>query len=104
MLGGAGQIGRHIVQPALTFPFLSSLVIADRDELRAQQCAAETGDSRVRAASVDANDPAALALLFQEADVVVSTVGPYYRFGAIVLQAAIKAQYHYIDVWVVLQE
>jgi saccharopine dehydrogenase-like NADP-dependent oxidoreductase len=98
MLGGAGQIGGHVVHPALTFPFITSLVIADYDAGRAHQCAAATGDPRVRAVSIDATDTAALVALFQEVDVVVSTIGPYYRFGATVLQAAIEAQCHYIDV------
>ncbi|MBW1879096.1 MAG: saccharopine dehydrogenase NADP-binding domain-containing protein, partial [Deltaproteobacteria bacterium] len=36
--------------------------------------------------------------LLSEADVVVNTVGPYFRFGVPVLRAAIEAGCHYLDI------
>jgi saccharopine dehydrogenase-like NADP-dependent oxidoreductase len=47
---------------------------------------------------VDVLDPTGLAELLRGADVVLSAVGPFYRFGTTVLRAAIESGTSYVDV------
>ena len=97
ILGGAGDVGQHIVRTAATSSALDELVVADLD-LSAATKAADAFDDHVTAQQVDVLDPNALAGALDGADIVVSCVGPYYRFGTLVLDAAIAAECGYIDI------
>ena len=48
-------------------------------------------------ALADVGDPASVRALLSQGDVLVSTVGPFARFGDVAAQAAIQAGAHYID-------
>jgi saccharopine dehydrogenase-like NADP-dependent oxidoreductase len=90
-------MGRFAVQTALGFDFVDELVVADLDGARAQQVAAQCG-AKARAARVDVTDAAGLRKQLAEADVVLNTVGPFYRFGVPILEAAIESGCHYLDI------
>jgi len=96
-LGGCGGMGRYAVSTALGYEFVKEIVIADLDENRGQAFARKCGP-KTSFQKIDVNDPPALARLFSGADVVMTTVGPYYRFGVPILKAAIAAGCHYIDI------
>ncbi|MGT2491050.1 saccharopine dehydrogenase NADP-binding domain-containing protein [Cupriavidus basilensis] len=65
---------------------------------RARAYAAALAHPAVDALAVDARDRAALTDILRRYDVVVSTIGPYYLFGTTVLECAIDAGCHYIDI------
>jgi saccharopine dehydrogenase-like NADP-dependent oxidoreductase len=90
-------MGQFAVQTALGFDFVDEIVIADRDGQRAREFAQKCG-SKASAVAVDVLDETALADLLKATDVVMTTVGPYYRFGLPVLRAAIRAGCHYLDI------
>jgi len=96
-LGGAGAMGRVAVRTAAGFDFVDEIVVADRDAAAAARVAAD-GGAKVRAARVDVTDAAALAALLAPADVVLNTVGPFFRFGVPILRAAIASGTHYLDI------
>jgi len=96
-LGGCGGMGRYAVRTALGYEFVREIIIADVDEKRGQAFAEKCGPKTLFQ-KIDVNDPPALAHLFSDADVVMTTVGPYYRFGVPILKAAIEAGCHYIDI------
>ena len=96
-LGGAGGMGRWAARTAAGFPFVEQLLIADRDGAAAARFASELG-AKARAAAVDVQDTPALEALLRDADVVLNTVGPSYRFGLGCLRAAIAAGTTYLDV------
>jgi saccharopine dehydrogenase (NAD+, L-lysine-forming) len=96
-LGGCGGMGQFAVRTAIDFDFVDEIVIADRDEHRAREFAEKCG-SKASAVAVDVMDETALANTLTGADVVMTTVGPYYRFGLPVLRAAIRAGCHYLDI------
>ncbi len=96
-LGGCGDMGRHAVRTARDFDFVDDVVVADRDGESALRFAEVCG-AKVRAAQVDVTDGAALRKLLGDADVVLNTVGPFYRFGVPILEAAIDAGCHYLDI------
>ncbi|MCP4224171.1 MAG: saccharopine dehydrogenase [Actinomycetia bacterium] len=101
VLGGAGGMGSVAVARAAAFDDVGELVVADLDLVAAESVVARCAGSaktRLRAASVDATDPGALASLLGDADVVLNTTGPFYRLGVSVLRGAIESDCHYIDI------
>jgi lysine 6-dehydrogenase len=97
-LGGCGLMGRHLVETAIRLKAFSQLTVADRNSVAAHQYAAALGHPTVDGLAVDARDRAALTEVLRRYDVVVSTIGPYYLFGTTVLECAIEAGCHYIDI------
>ena len=96
-LGGCGGMGRYAVRTALTYDFVERIVVADLDGERAAAFAADCGE-KASAAQIDVTDGTALRALMADANVVMNTVGPFYRLGVPVLQAAIESGTHYMDI------
>lgn len=48
-------------------------------------------------AVADVNDPASLEALLEPGDVLISTVGPFSRWGTVAADAAVKKGAHYVD-------
>jgi len=96
-LGGCGGMGQFAVRTAIDFDFVDEILIADRDEQGAREFAQRCGP-KTSSVGVDVLDEAALAEVLKGVDVVMTTVGPYYRFGLPVLRAAIRAGCHYLDI------
>lgn len=96
-LGGAGDMGRYAVHAAVKYDFIEEIVVADLELAAAERVAGRAG-SKARAAAVDAADAAGLRNLLRGTDVVLNTVGPFYRFGVPILEAAIDAGCHYLDI------
>ncbi|WP_280452335.1 saccharopine dehydrogenase NADP-binding domain-containing protein [Nocardia cyriacigeorgica] len=78
-------------------PDVERLVVADLSGGRAREVVAELGDHCV-ARAIDVTDHADLVAAIRDCDIVVNTVGPYFRFGPGVLRAAIEAERDYVDV------
>ncbi|TMS55907.1 saccharopine dehydrogenase family protein [Mycobacterium sp. DBP42] len=99
-LGGAGAMGAAAVRTAASGDGIEHIVIADRDLAAAEGLARELADASVpvSARRVDVTDGAGLFDALGEADLVLNTVGPYYRFGLTVLRAAIDTGTHYLDI------
>ena len=96
LLLGAGSMGRWVAQTAAAFPRISRLTIADRHLPAARDLAAQCGP-KAGAMGLDVEDIGALRAALQGHQVVLNCVGPYYRFGLPVLEAAIGAGCHYLD-------
>jgi saccharopine dehydrogenase-like NADP-dependent oxidoreductase len=90
-------MGRYAVRAALTYDFVGEVVVADIDGDRAAAFAGECGP-KATSAAVDVENGEALAGALSDADVVLNTVGPFYRLGVPVLRAAIEAGCHYLDI------
>lgn len=70
-------------------------LLAARDRGRLEALAAELGG--LESAVADVARPASVAELVEAGDVLVSTVGPFVRWGGAALDAAIGAGAHYVD-------
>jgi short subunit dehydrogenase-like uncharacterized protein len=70
-------------------------VLAGRSPKRLAALAAELGGLQTRVA--DVADPASVAALVGRGDVLLSTVGPFARWGAPAVEASLAAGAHYID-------
>ncbi|MFJ7906719.1 saccharopine dehydrogenase family protein [Kitasatospora sp. NPDC096204] len=100
-LGGAGAMGRAAARVAAALPDVHELVVADLDLDAARRAAAALSADApvpVRAARVDVTEQRALHAALADADAVLNTVGPYYRYGLDVLRAAIRTGTHYLDI------
>lgn len=96
VLGGCGDMGRFVVQD-LAEHTDAELVIADLRLHAAERLAEEIGP-RARAAFVDATNPESLVQVMQGADAAVGCIGPFYRFGLVMAQAAVEAGVNYVDI------
>lgn len=72
-----------------------TLLTADRDADRARHLAHELS---AEALTIDITDPGQLHTLLGRADVLVNGVGPFHRFGRIVIDACVEAGVHYVDI------
>ncbi len=97
IIGGAGDMGRVACAATVADPEITSVVVADRDAERATALADQLGP-KAGAMAVDITDRAALLAAIADVDVVVNTVGPFYLYGRPVLEAAIEAGKHYVDI------
>src|SRR4051794_34339758 len=70
-------------------------VLAGRDADRVARLAAELGG--LESAVADVDRPGSVRALVERGDVLVTTVGPYLRFGEPALEAAVDAGAHYFD-------
>ncbi|MCP2288382.1 saccharopine dehydrogenase family protein [Nocardia amikacinitolerans] len=99
-LGGSGAMGAAAVRAAVALSAVTEVVVADRDLAAAQRLADGLNGhgAVVRARRVDVTETDDLLEVLNGADVVLNTVGPYYRFGLSVLRAAIRTRTHYLDI------
>jgi lysine 6-dehydrogenase len=93
-------MGRVAVSNIANLPGVTELVVADIDETAARGAAQSIVTSQLAscACRVDVGEPGELTAVIERADLVVNTVGPFYRFGVPVLEATIAAGRHYIDI------
>jgi short subunit dehydrogenase-like uncharacterized protein len=71
-------------------------VLAGRSRARLDQVADELGGN-LDIVAADASDPASLEVLVDRGDVLLSTVGPFVRWGDAAVEAAIRKGAHYLD-------
>ncbi|MBX3127466.1 MAG: saccharopine dehydrogenase NADP-binding domain-containing protein [Polyangiaceae bacterium] len=97
VLLGAGGMGGYAARTAAGFDFVDELLVADRDEAAARRLSDSLGD-KARAVALDVTDPHALDRVLTGATAALNTVGPFFRFGPPVLEAAIRSGCHYLDI------
>lgn len=98
VLGGAGGIGSVAVSALATMSDFGEITVADVRVEEAQAVVRKVGDERLRSRGFDATSAESLAAILSDQDVVCNCVGPFYRFGPPILEAAIEAGVDYVDV------
>lgn len=96
-LGGAGHIGSCGVKELVRKAPDIEVVVADYNLAAAERLVADIG-GRTSAAFADVNDLPALIRMMQGADVIINTVGPFYRYGELIAKAAIEAGTDLVDI------
>ena len=94
---GAGGVGSAIANIAARREFITNLVVADRDLVRAEAAVSRLGDSRFSAARVNASSVEELCALIRltDPDVVINAVDP--RFVMPIFDACEIAGTNYVD-------
>src|SRR3954463_9699938 len=92
--GATGYTGRLICAELARkkLPF----VISGRDEEKLQKLASACGKPEILVAALD--DAAALKKMAASGKVLLDCVGPFTRMGAPVLEAALAAGVHFLDI------
>lgn len=98
VLGGCGGIGRIATRMVAVGEDFDEIVVADLRGDDAAAFAATVDHRDVRPAVVDATDHSSIRSVIRDADLVLNCVGPFYRFGAPILEAAIGERVGYVDV------
>lgn len=93
VFGATGYTGRLVSEALVERE--QEPVLAGRDAGRLRSLAGELGG--LETAVAEAARPESVAALVERGDVLVSTVGPFARWGGPALDAAIGAGAHYID-------
>jgi saccharopine dehydrogenase-like NADP-dependent oxidoreductase len=95
VLGGTGMMGRIAVRDLFESDPSNEIVIASTDSGKAREAASKYKSARVSSASVDVRDHSSLSRLLKDSDVAVNCV--QYQFNPDVMEGALKAGTHYVD-------
>ncbi len=98
VLGGCGAVGSTAVRTLAETDYFDEYVVADKDIEAARELCKELGEGRVKAFELDAEDPASLKEAISGASVILNCVGPFYKYGPPILEAAIAAGIDYVDI------
>ncbi|MEO1651985.1 MAG: saccharopine dehydrogenase NADP-binding domain-containing protein [Bacteroidota bacterium] len=71
--------------------------MAGRNQEKLEKVRAEVADQNVPLIIADSHDEASLNAMVQKAKVICTTVGPYGKYGAPLVDACVKHQTHYCD-------
>jgi len=98
-LGGSGDMGRMAIAVMLDFPDLvTSITIADKNYENAKAFVGMVDSDKLSAVEIDVTEHDKLVKLISDHDLVVNTVGPFYKFEVPILEAAIEAKKDYLDI------
>lgn len=92
--GAAGHTGRFVVQALRSQGH--TVLLAGRDLGKLQAAFPDAPADQLRVQGLD--DAAALARLLSESSLVVNCAGPFADSAPQLLQAAVQARVHYVDV------
>jgi saccharopine dehydrogenase-like NADP-dependent oxidoreductase len=97
LLLGTGAMGALAAQTVSGFNEVGTLIVASlkREEVERTALACR---GAVSAETIDVTDHDRLVALMRRADVVLNCVGPFFRFGLPILEAAIEAGVDYLDI------
>jgi len=98
VLGGCGAVGSTAMRYLAATGYYDEYVVADKDIAAARKLSAELGEGKVKAVELNADDPASLKEAIAGADVILNCVGPFYKYGPPILDAAIAAGIDYVDI------
>ncbi len=100
VFGGAGDMGSQTVEDLAKSDGVERVTIADRNVRAATELAARVGrgGAEVAVAPVDARSHGDLVRAMKGHDVAASALGPFYRFEAPLVRAAIEAGVDYASV------
>jgi saccharopine dehydrogenase-like NADP-dependent oxidoreductase len=98
VLGGCGAVGSTAVRMLAGTDYFDEYVVADRDIEAARKLSSELGPDKVKALELDADDPQSLRDAIAGASVILNCVGPFYKYGPPILEAAIEAGIDYVDI------
>jgi saccharopine dehydrogenase (NAD+, L-lysine-forming) len=98
VLGGSGAVGSVAAETLASSGFFSEIVLADARLELAKKLVARLEAKKISAIKFDAGNPKSIKDAIAGSKVVLNCVGPFYKFGPIILKAAIESGINYVDV------
>lgn len=98
VLGGCGAVGSIATEMLASSKVFSEVVIADINIAQARKTVQTLGPSNLSAVEVDAESPESIKIAIAGSSVVLNCVGPFYKFGPIIVKAVIESKINYVDV------
>ncbi len=95
ILGGAGAMGQIIVRDLMETSSFDEIVIADFDEAKAEQLKDSLKNKKLSTAKADIRDRKKMVPVLKDAFAVINST-PYY-YNVEVMEAALEAGCHYLD-------
>ena len=96
-LGGSGGMGRFAVETSMDFENVDEITVADINADAAIAFAASMNE-KVKGIGLDVTDIGELKSVMKETDVVINTVGPFFKYGPPILEAALESDCDYLDI------
>ncbi len=96
-LGGSGGMGRFAVSTCMDFDNVEEVIVADINA-DAAVAFANSMNGKVSGIGLDVTNIDSLKMQMEKVDVVINTVGPFYKYGPPVLESAIDRSCHYLDI------
>ena len=98
ILGGCGVVGSIATETLVSSGVFSEVVIADIDIRQARRTIERLGTGNVSAVKLDAASPQSISNAIVGSSVVLNCVGPFYKYGPIIMKAVIESKVNYVDV------
>lgn len=97
VLGGAGDMGSEAVRDLNQNPDVEKVIIADFNLTKAKKLADDLGE-KCEAVFVNADDEGNLIEVIKKGEVVLSCIGPFYKYEKKIASSSIKAGVNYLSI------
>ncbi|MCX6009488.1 MAG: saccharopine dehydrogenase NADP-binding domain-containing protein [Chloroflexi bacterium] len=98
VLGGCGAVGSIATETLASSGVFSEVTVADMNIVAAKKLARAIKGSKLSAVELDAENPQSIRKAISGSSVVLNCVGPFYKYGPIILKSVIEARINYVDV------
>jgi len=98
VLGGGGAVGSIATKTLASSGVFSDIVVADINAAAARKTAKDAKGAGLTAVEFDAENPDGIRKAIDGSAVVLNCVGPFYKYGPIILKTVIGARINYVDV------
>jgi saccharopine dehydrogenase (NAD+, L-lysine-forming) len=98
VLGGSGAVGSVAAETLASSGVFSEVVLADVRIEQAKRLVDRLGAKGLSAVKFDAENPRSIKKAIADSTVALNCVGPFYKFGPMILKAVIESKVDYVDV------
>ena len=98
VLGGGGAVGSIATKTLAASGAFSEIVVGDINMAAARKVVKEAQGAKLTAVKLDAESPDSVRKAISGSTVVLNCVGPFYKYGPLILETVIAAGINYVDV------
>ena len=95
---GAGDMARMAIAVLIESDIVEALTVADKNYELAKTFVDLVSSDKLTAVEIDVIERVKLLDLISSHDIVMNTVGPYYKFATMILDACIESKKPYVDI------
>src|SRR4030043_55577 len=98
VVGGGGAVGSIATKTLASSGVFSDIAVADINMAAATKVVKEAKGAKLTTVELDAESPESIKKAIAGSTVVLNCVGPFYKYGPIILKTVIGAGTNYVDV------